>query len=762
MTLEEILAAFPLLRKDIVYAIEKKGLIRPAKKVGHRRRHYSDVDVRNIALVNRYCANGIGLQQAIEMARATSADVRADGFALISEALIEIVGEIRKGSLQSLLKTVVRHVGALTQVECVALYTSPDLSRPQTAYHYIDRRISDNPASVSPLITNWRGRDKAENGEPYKCVNLSAPQLRQQSEHCVPSHLLSGDYFSVLVIPLKQFKSNHQGFLVLQNKLDPTGKPGIAGVFDGDDEALGRTLGDCVFTLVELVSEQQASRAVVDKINAAPPLTEFLTAVLTASKELTGADRGEITWRDNQKREAIVLVQQGPKDEDAPREGDRMPGQSINRRVLETGKSELIEDVNDPNVDGYKKCWRETVTELAVPIMVPSSFPLAVINLESRTMGRFDAQDQMRLESVARQAALYASVLDSKESIARLIRYRRPTGSLSVKEGEHPGLEYIACEIVETLELEGAIIYLADYNEGALRCAAFCGTKESGKRYFDFHYGFHETSLASKVFRERAHHFSPDPRQDPCVSARGLDLFNIAGAVLGLPLTFGMTIVGVIAVWDKDGKKLKPHHLTVLEPYGDLAVTALAVMEAEQRGALTLNEVRKLLVQIQECQAPKSLLPRILKSIVESAFERARVFERDDRQNAFVCMESFGVEPPSAYCGVRIPFNNEYAKLTLATRPNEPEAVIRDPRQLGEDSDAALVGKPLGLPWAVAPLFVGSELFGYIVGDNKMSNRAITNKSLNVLTLFAALAAQALWRSRTSSELTQNDFKPSK
>jgi hypothetical protein len=69
-----------------------------------------------------------------------------------------------------------------------------------------------------------------------------------------------------------------------------------------------------------------------------------------------------------------------------------------------------------------------------------------------------------------------------------------------------------------------------------------------------------------------------------------------------------------------------------------------------------------------------------------------------------------------------------------------------------------MFGKPKDLPWAVAPLFIGRKLLGYIAADQKLSRRPITTWELSSLGVFGTIAAQALTAAKSATETRDRYF----
>src|ERR1035438_5094411 len=136
MTLEQIIPAFPNLKKDMLYQVREKGLIQPALVGGRNVKQYSRGDVRKIALVARYCSEGMSLTTAIEQAKVgrRHAQSWAD---LVRKAFLAALGQMRSASHDSWRKAVAFQACALARAECAVLYLPPDSSQPVAVHHYV-------------------------------------------------------------------------------------------------------------------------------------------------------------------------------------------------------------------------------------------------------------------------------------------------------------------------------------------------------------------------------------------------------------------------------------------------------------------------------------------------------------------------------------------------------------------------------------------------------------------------------------------------
>jgi signal transduction histidine kinase len=133
---------------------------------------------------------------------------------------------------------------------------------------------------------------------------------------------------------------------------------------------------------------------------------------------------------------------------------------------------------------------------------------------------------------------------------------------------------------------DAGLIYLPDYVNKRLNCTAWIGCDDRDIVPEEFSYRFHENALATKVFREMEPYFSREPRTDPSVNPRGLDVFGIERPLLGLPLVFRGDSVGVLVIWSRTGPDPTLDSAVVAKPLALIAALASGVSSSAERHSI--------------------------------------------------------------------------------------------------------------------------------------------------------------------------------
>jgi hypothetical protein len=123
-----------------------------------------------------------------------------------------------------------------------------------------------------------------------------------------------------------------------------------------------------------------------------------------------------------------------------------------------------------------------------------------------------------------------------------------------------------------------------------------------------------------------------------------------------------------------------------------------------------------------------------LQGVQEAGFDRVRVFRFTDDTQAFVCLDSLGLEgreEPSLFRGQTVYLDQSaYAKHTVETALKTPTARKYNPTMFGTSPYTESLGRDPDLPWAVVPLVISGKLYGQITADNTPTKRKITTESL--------------------------------
>lgn len=744
MKTRELLESVPGLSRSQLYFWEKKQWIRPHHfKRGTKMngRDYSPGDVAKVKLLFKSYGEGYKPDDAYKRACGlkfwTNPQLRG-----LLDASQTIIKTTFRGDRTATLSTVADTVRRFSSAESCAIFLVDETKRDEL---YLQAR-ADNRESLDDqscrlkIHSVGRGGLTGHLAHQGESVSLDWSSLEHHpniAAHRSP-HLVSGKCFSVLCVPLKDRKGDLLGLLKLENKQDASGNATPAAAFDDIDKTVAEVLAHELVLGLESLRRFETFQLLLKTMNAASGLRPFLNELLRHGLALIQADRGDIAWWNEERRDLIMEAQWR---QSTMAVGQSIPEPSVTRTVFRTGQPLILPDVT--TIDYYWPCHEATRSEVAVPLFLDGD-AVGVLNAESFKADAFDDQDIQILEHLAEYGALAAKMVASREVIYREMLPPWPSPSASRDEILARILESVRREI----GFDAGLIYIADYSKGQLRALAAIGCEDMlGRR--DVCYGFSDVSLAAEVFRRRAPYFSDTPHRDPKVSRSGLAQFDIRGPVLGVPLMFGSIVIGVLVVWSRRNRKPANEDARLLTPYAKLAVTTIGISETESQRADALQEILSLLQQ----NAPlREILRVILGGILASGFDRARVFGLSRDPLRFVCLDSIGVERDGRFSGVEIRVSQSpYAQYTSNHWRDSPVAAIRFPSMFGTDPSAPKLCKPEDLPWAIVPLVIAGELFGYIAADNALSRREITPASLNYMSLIGALAAQAIANARHGS-----------
>ncbi len=200
-----------------------------------------------------------------------------------------------------------------------------------------------------------------------------------------------------------------------------------------------RRLFETLASQASLALENLTSRKRLERLNS---LTRemavmrdegsLLRLLLKGACYLVGSKRGWINRLDMETGELkLACSEPGPMER-----GDLQWGEGLTGKCLELGRPIRVADVkNDPeHTPDYVEFYEDTRAELAVPILVnnagvrvgrsvgSASKPIAVLNIESPTVGAFSQADEDYLWSLAGHVAIMLDSLESDRKQSTLTR----------------------------------------------------------------------------------------------------------------------------------------------------------------------------------------------------------------------------------------------------------------------------------------------------------------------------------------------------
>ena len=156
----------------------------------------------------------------------------------------------------------------------------------------------------------------------------------------------------------------------------------------------------------------------------------LLRLMLDRGLGLVGASRGWVSRLDYQTGELQIVDHRG----DPPTLRSLQWGNGITWRALSEKKAWNVSDVRAPELAHvYEEFWSDTVSELAVPILIENaairrgrdvssgSKPIGVLNIESERAAAFSEADVAVAESLTQQAAVLIDRLELGQKVRKLV-----------------------------------------------------------------------------------------------------------------------------------------------------------------------------------------------------------------------------------------------------------------------------------------------------------------------------------------------------
>jgi signal transduction histidine kinase/putative methionine-R-sulfoxide reductase with GAF domain len=660
---------------------------------------------------------------------------------------------ILHGDRQATLNTVARHVHSLLDAECCSVLLVPEDFPEELVLEaqYADKlgydfkslrlRIHNVPKQGLTGHIAYTGETVSMHGAEL----VASPYATGKP----PEHLASGKCFSLLGMPLKDRKGRLLGLVIVNNKKGLDGKPNETISFTRVDISIARILANKIVIVLENLRTSETLYELMQTMNTVASFQEILNDILRRGVSLFNADRGDFALWDGGIGGLILQATIGESQSEI---GGIIPIRSIISTVWNDDDCMLCGDVSSE--PSYFEIDSRTRSEIAVRVNLEGR-RIGVLNIESFQLDYFDEQDIEVLRLLAQYAAIAVRMIGRETQFRNIVQ----------RLGEFSLPQDFLTSILESLrdiyEFDSGIIYIADDTHRMLRCSAFISGKGLHISDPDRHsYSFKDIALATRVLNKGKGYFCPDPSKDPIVDSRDVRAFQIDSPIVGVPLVFGEKTVGSLVVWSSRAPYPTPEHIDHLKPFARLAAAAIAISEATQQRTVVLEAIQKILSRMQTELSQDKNLRLILQGIQAVGFDRVRVFEFEEDMRRFVGLDSAGMEDPQSFRGHAIYLDhNRYAKHTAETSLPNPVARIYNYTMFGPDPNAAGLGKPLELPWAVVPLVISGELYGQIVADNEHTRREITTDNLSYLTLLGALAAQAIANAETIDMLRASKLK---
>lgn len=335
------------------------------------------------------------------------------------------------------------------------------------------------------------------------------------------------------------------------------------------------------------MQEKHLINAVAQMTGSVQDLDQTWKRILLGAIELTGAEAGNISQVDEQRREMIDRMQRGFPD--ALESVRSLDASSIQAWVAHERRSALIFDiVHEPQWEGiYAPGRKGTRSELAVPILRGGEGRVVgVINLESPRLNAFTVDDRRLLEELAVIADLALSNALHYQELAKqrqeLERQQQQLDALytSAKTITQAGLEIDAvlqAILDEAIAVTGGAfgtIQLVEDGELVFRAAWPVGGKSSLRDRIG-RMSLEGPGITVRAVRERSTQLVPDVTTDVAYVAGGPDIH----CELAVPLMHNGKPKGVLNVEHPEPYHLNEGDQELLEGLADLAVVALVNAE---------------------------------------------------------------------------------------------------------------------------------------------------------------------------------------
>ena len=675
--------------------------------------------------------------------------VPVDQLLALSQASDEMLRSVFHRDRHATLRSVTRCVHDLLDAEYCGIFLVPDDAphELELTAQYSDLTGHDDPP---PVRLRFHGAAKggmtghiADQGD---VVRLRGTQITERSFYTaeVREYLPSKKLRSLLAIPLKDPKDTVLGLVKVENKKRSGGASPESG-FDEADESIARILANTISLVLEHLRTESINRSLMQSIHSIRDRGSLLEEILKCSRALVHADRSDLALWNETRGDLVVGAQQG---EGTLTMGQPVPGPSIVRRLWNDSSLREV-CVPDVLVDPYYHAIDGRIRSQAAVKLQFEDRDIGILSVESFNEDAFDEHDLEMLQWLGHYAAIAYQVVGREVQfrgiVERLVEHSPPREEL---------LNRILVSIRSIYGFTDCVIYTVDNTEQMLQCRSFIGCDGYDIDPSALSYRFDENTLASKVYRERRGYLCVDPRTDPYVSRRALELFGFTSPILAIPLVYNEKVVGTCTLWSQTGKVTPgPHHLIEMEPFARLAAANIALAETEQHRSTVLVSIQEILNQMQTEMSREKNLRLILKGIQTAGFDRVRIYETDETQERLVGIDSVGMAAPDAFIGYSMairdnPYVAHVAKQSL-TRPSACWFDPSDPAFWGADPAAASLGKDDDLPWLDVPLVIAGRFYGMIGADNMHTRREITSDHLDFMNVVGALTAQVIANSQT-------------
>lgn len=656
------------------------------------------------------------------------------------------------------LRSIVRNAHQLLEVEACGIFLAAKNSSDEVelAVSYNDMKGFNHSVVRRKIQSVKRGGLIGHFADRKEIICLYGDDLATHPYRAgrPTDYLASNAFYSVLGVPIIGRKGHFLGLLKADNRKGSDGKPSKTITFSQADILLATLFVDQAATALDNLRTFEALNSIVQIMQVASNPDRILETILNQGTILLHADQGDLALWDEATQDLIIAATTRPTSLQI---GQSVPHPSVARAVWESGKNSLfVPDVSQES--NYHMFSSQTRSEIAVCLETEGR-KIGVLNVESFQLDGLDEQD-LKLMDLLAQYATFAI-----QMTGRVSSFRDVVGKVAESRRPQEILKTILESVRSIYGLGSSIIYIADDKKRVLRCLAYINEESVNiQNSEDFSYSYNEIGFATKVFRSRRGLFADNPFSDPDVNPMGLKAFKINSSIIGLPLKFGEKIVGVLVAWSNRNKDYPTKEQIIsLEPFARLSAATISTLEAERQNEIAFRVVSEILTHMQTELSLEVNLRFIAHGVQAIGFDRVRVYRYDYEREAYVGLDSLGLQNPERFKGFGVPLEGSvYSAHIAGIALDNQNAQIFDPtspNSFGVHPYAKELEKADDLPWASVPLVIAGRLNGQIAADNAITGRAISEDSLRFLTLLGALAAQAIANAETIEMLRASKLK---
>ncbi|MEW5957908.1 MAG: GAF domain-containing protein, partial [Chloroflexota bacterium] len=539
--------------------------------------------------------------------------------------------------------------------------------------------------------------------------------------------------------------------------------------------------------LQQRVEELGGLQRVSHELNSTLDLNKILSLVLEEAMRVTQASFGNVSLYDPQTR-ALTAHQERMRETDQPGLAQTVPVQnSIMGRALRSGQTVLVPDVRlDPDFIDYGRAIR---SQIVVPIFYGGE-PAGVINLESRNLNCFTADQTRYLEALANHAAVaignaqafQTQKLEREQAGRRagqLVRLADISNSFLTNRPLQEVLEDIAYAIVDSVGFNVVLISLVQGQPPVISHEVEAGIPLIQFNAFKALQAEQKQSLANldeimqdefclgrtyfipaermEVWRDRldipyVEKYQPDELND---QAATIDNAWQIGDLLFIPLKDTENkIIGLLTVQDPDtGQRPDPATLQTLETFANHAAAAIEnarLFELEQdrrRLADTLRGVAETISSQLDLDQLLNVVLQELKKVVNYDSASVQLLQED----RLIIIGGHGWQDSQRVTGLSFPMEGH--------NPNRKVIEMQEPVIEGDVQKTypASFSRPPHdrvRSWLGVPLTYGTNILGLMALDSHEVD-FFTQENAEVVLAFANQVAVALQNAYLFDEARQ-------